>query len=189
MGKLEKHSYQKKRNRDLQRLVMETVAFTGVLGASFVAPNALGAMKKLGLLPTRRQKESINTARDRLIKKQLLERDAKGLLRITAKGEHALYMLRARAGGLPRPRRWDRRWRVLIFDIPDYRKGLRDRLRQSLRSVGFILLQGSVWVYPYDCEDFVALLKADFKIGKAMRYLIADTIENDRELKERFELV
>jgi len=57
-----------------------------------------------------------------------------------------------------------------------------------LHAVGFVLFQKSVWVYPYDCEDFIALLKADFKIGKDMRYLIADTIEGDASLRKAFNL-
>ncbi|KKT75590.1 MAG: hypothetical protein UW71_C0001G0001, partial [Parcubacteria group bacterium GW2011_GWB1_44_7] len=55
-------------------------------------------------------------------------------------------------------------------------------------SVGFMKLQKSVWVYPYDCEDFVNLIKADFKIGKDLLYLIVDSIENDKFIKEYFQL-
>jgi len=49
-------------------------------------------------------------------------------------------------------------------------------------------LQNSVWVYPYDCEDLITLLKADFEIGKEVLYVIADKIENEKVLLKDFGL-
>jgi hypothetical protein len=43
-----------------------------------------------------------------------------------------------------------------------------------------------VWVYPYDCEDLITLLKADFKIGKDLLYVITESIENDKWLRQSF---
>ena len=51
------------------------------------------------------------------------------------------------------------------------------------------MLQDSVWLYPYDCEDLVTLLKADLKIGNAILYIIAEKIENDSHLKAHYHLV
>ena len=75
---------------------------------------------------------------------------------------------------------------MLIFDIPEKRKSLREKVRTTLVSLGFKRLQDSVWVYPDDCEDLITLLKADFRVGKDLLYLIVDTIENDRVLREYF---
>lgn len=55
--------------------------------------------------------------------------------------------------------------------------------------IGFLKLQDSVWIYPYDCEELVALLKADFRIGKDILYVIADSLENDGWIKRHFGLV
>ena len=89
---------------------------------------------------------------------------------------------------LPGLRRWDKRWRVIIFDIPERHRATRDRLRTMLRSLGFVQLQASVWVYPHDCEDLIALLKADFHAGDDMLYMIVDTIERDSWLRKHFGL-
>jgi len=88
----------------------------------------------------------------------------------------------------PRKRRWDKKWRMLIFDIREERKNIREKVRRTLISLGFYRLQDSVWVYPYDCEDLVVLLKADFKIGKDLLYIISDEIENDEFLRKAFHL-
>lgn len=187
MGKIEK-TYTKTRKRvDLQRIILDTVATAGVISVGLMAPNALGAMAKLGLLPHRRQKDSIRTARDNLMRQGLLRYD-NGKLRLTALGERKLYLLRSAEHAFSKPRKWDKRWRVLIFDIPERRKGTREKIRRTLSFAGFMRLQDSVWVCPYDCEDFITLLKADFKIVKDMLYMIVDVIEYDMPLRKHFGL-
>ena len=110
------------------------------------------------------------------------------MLRLTAKGEQVLRRLELHDFKLRKPKRWDRKWRILIFDIPERRKGLRQKIRYTLKAIGFVRLQDSVWAYPYDCEDLVTLLKADFKVGKDLLYLIVDSLEYDKPLKEYFGL-
>src|SRR3989338_8314191 len=185
MGNLEASGRQKTRRKNITPFVLGAVGGAGILGLAVVAPNVLGAMGKLGLMPGRRQKEIINRARDRLLRQGLLKRE-NGFLRLTPKGTAALRFLEAREFKTNRPKRWDGKWRVLIFDIPEYRKGLRDKIRHTLEAIGFVRLQDSVWVYPHDCEDLIALLKADFKIGKDMLYMIVEELEGDKHLKQHF---
>ena len=187
MGVLEKESRKRTRRAHIQKMVLASVAVAGGIGVALVAPGVLGAMSKLGLLPSARQLEIIKRSRSRLVARGLLVYQG-NMVRLTAKGEQVLRRLELRDFQLRRPKRWDRKWRVLIFDIPERRKGLRQKVRLTLKTIGFMRLQDSVWVYPYDCEDLVTLLKADFKIGKDLLYLIVDSLEYDRPLKEHFGL-
>jgi len=88
-----------------------------------------------------------------------------------------------------RPHKWDKKWRVVIFDIPEKKRKARDQIRSVFISAGFYRLQDSVWVYPYDCEDIVGLLKTDIGVGKDLLYMIVDEIENDKHLRENFGLL
>ena len=45
-----------------------------------------------------------------------------------------------------------REWRVVIFDIPEKKKILRDIIRDHLKAVGFKKLQNSVFISPYPYE-------------------------------------
>ena len=45
------------------------------------------------------------------------------------------------------PIKWDRKWRLVIFDIPEKLKKLRDSLRMHFQEVGLIELQKSVFVH------------------------------------------
>lgn len=186
-GGLESASRKRKRREDLQRIVLSTVATAGLVSVTLVAPNIIGAMVKMGLLPSPQKKQAIERARDRLVRNGLLTYEDRKL-RLTRKGEAELRRIERNNFAIKKPRRWDGKWRVLIFDIPEYRRGLREKVRRTLRTIGFVHLQHSVWIYPYDCEDLMALLKADFKIGRDMRYLIADTIEYDHAYRAKFGL-
>jgi hypothetical protein len=74
---------------------------------------------------------------------------------------------------IKKPDRWDGRWRIIIFDIWEHRRGMRDKLRRMLQKAGFYKLQGSIWIYPYDCEDLLVFLRADMHLGKSILYVIA----------------
>lgn len=44
---------------------------------------------------------------------------------------------------------WDKRWRVVVFDIPERYRGMRAVLRRFLTSVGAGAWQRSIWVAPF----------------------------------------
>lgn len=47
-------------------------------------------------------------------------------------------------------RKWDKKWRVVIFDIEEVNRSARDRLRKRLKELGFGMIQKSVFVSPHD---------------------------------------
>lgn len=174
---------------DVTKTILTLVRASTVLAAALVAPNTLQCFEKLGIIPRKRQKDIINQARDNLIRSGHLKRDSEGFLRLTNKGETKLEDYQRSDYTILVPRIWDKKWRVLIFDIPEKKRSLRNKVRNTLISIGFLRVQDSVWIFPYDCEDLVALLKADFKIGKDLLYAIISKIENDLEFRDWFGLV
>lgn len=188
MGKLEERNKANTRRKDLQKLILETVASAGVLSITLVAPNVIKTMSKLGLIPKRRQSEYIGSSASKLTKRGLLFYDGKRY-QLTSKGESLLRRWSFADFKLYRPKKWDKKWRVIIFDIPEKKKKIREQIRHLFDQAGIRRLQDSVWVYPYDCEDIIALLKTDFGVGKDLLYLIVDELENDKHLREEFGLM
>lgn len=177
------------RSRDLRIAILSSVRFVGMLSVVLVAPNVIGALGKMGFLPTgKRKKEIINRARDRLVNSGYLQRNKGGFVQLTAKGKRELEKLEQEGTSLKKPRRWDEKWRILVFDIPERKRGVREKIRYTLLDAGFQLLQHSVWVYPYPCEEFVALLKSDTHISKELLYIVTDEIGGDFSLRKRFGL-
>ncbi|TSC84586.1 MAG: Transcriptional regulator, PaaX family [Parcubacteria group bacterium Gr01-1014_17] len=191
MGKLEQKVKQRAKKKNVAGIILRIVAGAGLLSAALVAPNALKAMKTLGILPHGRQKEVVRRAQARLVTQKLISRNSRGFLRLTSQGEEKLEYLKRNnfeRFRMTLPPRWDKKWRLFIFDIKEERRRDRDYIRRTLENMGAVPLQKSVWVYPHDCEDMIALLKVDFKVGNNLLYIIADEIENDRSLREHFNL-
>src|SRR3989338_6885232 len=181
-----------KRKENFQKAILVGIAAVGILGVMVVAPNALQALKFFGIEPKNKwQKYNINRSIKRLKDHSLIcfETSSRGtFMGLTQKGEDKLRKFELLGYKLKKPKKWDHKWRMLIFDIKEERKGTRDKIRFTLKRIGFLRLQDSVWVYPYDCEDLVTLMKADFKIGKDLLYLIVDTIEGDTKIRNYFKL-
>ena len=192
MGKIEHISRERRRRGYIRDAVLGTIAVSGILLLAMTAPNVLKLLAHVPGMKKYRVNEKVRSALTGLAQKGLIvfeERGGKRYARITEKGTRALvieqYKTRMKFERKPR---WDSRWRIVMFDIPERRRGVRDHLRNTMRSLGFVRLQDSAWVFPYDCEDVIALLKADARIGSAVLYIIADSIENDRGLRENFGL-
>ena len=77
----------------------------------------------------------------------------------------------------------------MIFDVPERRRGARDKLRIMLESIGFKKLQASVWIFPYECEDLLLLLKTEYSLGREVIYIVSNDVENDSVLRRQFGLV
>lgn len=191
MGKLEQEAKIRRRKRDIERIILATVATAGLLSVALVAPKVLDLLK---YTPLNKYKFAYRTraTAGRLVAMGYMtwvERGGKKFLRLTEVGQKAVHFEKEKVALMARKKkRWDNRWRMIVFDIPERRRKIRTRLCAIMREVGFVRLQDSVWVYPYDCENLVALLKAELKIGKDVLYAIAETIENDAPLRQHFEL-
>jgi len=119
---------------------------------------------------------------------RIQKRKNEEILTLTPKGEDLLAKLTQRRFASKKPKQWDKKWRIVIYDIKEERKRMRRSLRESLVYFGFVPVQKSVWVYPYPCEDLLVMIKADFRIGKEVLYLVVDKLENDLWLKKHFAL-
>ena len=194
MGSLEKEVKQKTKRQNIRKAILGVIATAGILSVMAVAPNAIQALAMFSDDKYRRRtnpKYMMNRTFYRLLEDGMifLEKNDRGkFVKLTDKGKRQLRAWGEYKYFIKKPKKWDGKWRVIIFDIKTKRNNIRDKLRTTLKRIGFIQLQRSVWVYPHDCEDFIILLKADFKIGKDVLYMIVDKIENDMVIKSRFSL-
>lgn len=181
----------------LQTIILGTLSVTGVLAVALVAPNAVRLFDYLNPI------SRTNSIRfNQRIVQALLRLERRGLIRITGEGkkreihlttqgEELIDKLYAGAYVIPLPVRWDGKWRLVMFDVPEKRKKVRDTLRMLLRSAGFIHFQDSAWVQPYPCDELVTLLRSHLESGKGeIRYLTASLAdESDYALRKHFNLI
>ncbi len=187
MGEIEEKNKKIVRRTKIQETILRVVASGGRVDAVSIQNLILESFLDIDLTPPPRINEVVKTAANRLGNNGLLKFES-GHYVITTAGEKLLENWRGDRYQIKRPPKWDRKWRIIIFDIPERRKKIRDEIRIILTNSGFQRLQDSVWVYPYDCENIIGLLKIDYGIGREMLYIIADQIENDKYLRMDFDL-
>ncbi|MFC1731276.1 hypothetical protein ACFL6I_13160 [candidate division KSB1 bacterium] len=114
-------------------------------------------------------------------------------IRLTNKGKRkaVLYSLQSTLSNqLKKKNIWDKKWRIVIFDIETGRRKKRDALRRMLKRSGFEQLQKSTWIYPFDCKEEVDLTKDFFGIKDSeCRLVLASDIGEDKQYKKKFNIV
>src|SRR3989338_8257718 len=85
------------------------------------------------------------------------------------------------------PKKWDKQWRLVMFDIPVGKQQGRLALLSKLRQLGFIMLQKSIWAHPFECQNEVAVLARAFEVDKYVHQLTCDNISAGEYLKNEFE--
>lgn len=191
---IEKKVRTRVRRQRMQEIVLASLYATTAVGVVVVAPNALRFLKHVNkfIVPSPKLHRRISQAITRLQQKGLARRVQSGKgtrLKLTDKGRGLAERLEAtHVFTLRKPRRWDGKWRIVIFDVWERRRTIRDRLRIMLQKAGFIKIQDSVWVYPYDCEELFVFLRTDLQLGKGILYIVAEEIEQDERLRHHFGL-
>ncbi|PIP26845.1 MAG: hypothetical protein CO140_04755 [Candidatus Moranbacteria bacterium CG_4_9_14_3_um_filter_40_7] len=90
---------------------------------------------------------------------------------------------------IKKPKEWDKKWRILIFDVKEKNKIKREALRGKIKELGLFQLQKSVWIYPYDFKKELDFLRNFFSLTKnEMQIIVATEIENYQEAENFFEL-
>ncbi len=86
--------------------------------------------------------------------------------------------------------KWDGKWRIIIFDILENQRQIRNLLRRRLKWIGFKELQKSAWIFPYDVEKETKeiLEVCNIDIVGDVRFLTVERMNNDKDLKKEFGL-
>ncbi|MBI2635576.1 MAG: CRISPR-associated endonuclease Cas2 [Parcubacteria group bacterium] len=112
-----------------------------------------------------------------------------GICRIilTEKGKKKVIAFDLDNMAVKKPAFWDKKWRVVTFDVPESKRPARNALRDKLSDLGFYSLQKSVFVYPYNCLDEIEFIAEIFQVRPYVRFFEATKITNESELKLHFE--
>ncbi len=174
------------------KTLLLTIGLLGFVTVAAVAGNAVQLLKYTPLLKKSKLKLfEANQGIKRLLDRGLLQiKEDKNYkyLEITEKGRHMLLKYQIEGLAKNKPNKWDRKYRVVIFDISENMKKTRDRLRDILRLFGFVQLQASVWVYPYECQEIIDLLKQYLSLQAQVVYMTVESIDNDDGLRASFDL-
>jgi DNA-binding transcriptional regulator PaaX len=85
--------------------------------------------------------------------------------------------LKIKLKDLSKKKRPDGKWEMIIFDIPEKKRGLRDMLRQFLVLLGYEQLQESVWVSPYDVFKETSNFLREYSLDLYVKLFLIEEIE------------
>lgn len=139
------------------------------------------------------KRDSLNRAIRSLYESKLVEtkdnRDGTLTLILSKEGKRLALTYDIENMGIRAPAQWDKKWRIVMFDVPEKFKGVRDTLRMHFKSMGFYEFQKSVFVHPYPCAKEIEYLMEFYDSRKYIRFIIATDIDNALELKKHFNLL
>ena len=125
------------------------------------------------------------------LKKRGLITKRSDTFRLTRQGEKEAFFAHLDAQTVlykPKKRKWDGRWRMIIFDVPEKKRRYRDYLRQMLKTLGFKELQKSTWVTPFPIPDFLKELLWEERMKHFTRFITIKEIDYDQDLRKTFGL-
>jgi len=184
--------YFKKPKSEIVKDILKWLAMAGVIYIAASSPYfVLKVMRNFKKLRNYK-KGTVYNAFWRLKKAGCIKIEKKGgqiYMRLTKKGKRMAGWLQVDDLKIKRPKKWDRKWRVVIFDISQLKKLYRELFRGKLKELGFYPLQKSVWIHPFDCRDEIELLREFFGLSKdEVRLILAENIESDDWLREIFKI-
>lgn len=132
---------------------------------------------------------------DRKIKRGLYNLSRRGLIRqrgdgyeITGKGRKWAINAKIKYFKLTN-KTWDKKWRIIIFDIPSVMERQRKSFRYRLKQIGAYMIQESVFVFPYPCEVEVGEWCQELGLADHVDMITTDHIGSKEILaKKHFEL-
>jgi len=192
MGLAKYKYYFSKPRSEIAKDVLTWLFVAGVVSIAATSPyfiqNVLNANQKLKKYPKRKIQDTFSSFRRRGLL-EIHRRNNQVSISLTREGKKKAGLFQINDLRIARPRRWDGKWRVLIFDIAHEKRSYREALRGKLKELGFFLWQKSVWVHAFNCKAEMELLRDFFGLSmQEMCLIVAEHIENDRKLREFFDV-
>ncbi|MBI1971249.1 MAG: hypothetical protein HYS52_00140 [Candidatus Wildermuthbacteria bacterium] len=119
-----------------------------------------------------------------------MERDGHHVvISLTSEGKKLAGYMQIDALKIKHPKQWDKKWRLVLFDIVQSKRTERNALRAKLQELGFRFFQKSAWICPFECKDEIEVLRNFFGLGsKEVSLVTAQNIEDENHWKNKFGL-
>lgn len=167
---------------DLINQVLSEIANQRLTMADILTP-AFGR-KLLPNTPTMQQSQLMRSALRYCKYNQLILQSNNGLLSVTDKAKKRLAKFEIEHIIVTKPKKWDKKWRLVAFELPEKHKTQRDAFAKKLKHLGFKNLQDGVWILPYACQSQIKQISEFYKIENYVTYAEVSYISSqDSQLK------
>jgi len=120
---------------------------------------------------------------------RILERNAQGMkVEITRKGKKIVREFDIDSLKLKKQENWDGKWRVIAFDVPVSKNQNRRAFTEKIKELGFIMVQRSIWAYPFECYEELMMMRKFYGIEEYVSYFKAVEVEDEIKWRGIFNL-
>lgn len=176
--------------KNILKIMLLTAAIIVASTSPYFWPKVLEKLFK-GEIKFKKRKQYLNTF-SYLKSKGMIKIEKKNkqiYVSLTDKGKKWAGKYQINELEIKKPKKWDNKWRVVIFDVKDEHRIKRESLRGKLRQLDFYQVQKSVWAHPYECTDEIDLLRDFFGLSKdELKVILAEKIEDDQGIKKYYKL-
>lgn len=107
---------------------------------------------------------------------------------ILKKGEQKVLKYELDNLKLKKPKTWDKKWRLVFFDIPEKQKQARNVLSAKLKELGFKTIQKSVYIHPYPCMEEIEFVRTIYGVRNYVFLATVEEIESGNRLRKLFKI-
>jgi hypothetical protein len=175
--------------KSILKATLAIIAAGGVLTFAAAVPGLAGGLgrinagrRKASYERYRRIWRSFNELKKRQELEFVAERDGYLVYRPTKRGKEKIKKFLFDDFKLSRPKKWDGKWRLVIFDIPERRRKDRAALRRKLLDLDFYQCQKSAWIHPFPCWEEIEFLKEILSIKAFVKLFLVDEMTDGRVL-------
>lgn len=193
--KIENFLYSDKPTATATKFLLMFLAMGGIAVGGAIIPGIIKALKELNLendegekvkFTKKEFKNALNNLKRQKFIKIINEKSGNFKIKLTNKGKKRVYKISLEKVAIRRPKKWDKKWRIVIFDVPTEYNSAREALRKKMKEFGFKQLQKSVWIHPFECEDEILFVAEVFGVEKYVEIITAEKMLHDREIKNYF---
>ncbi len=172
-------------------ILLQLLALGTITGAMLIAPNAVQILDKpldllLNKIDDREKQRKLSRLRSYMKAQGLVRGDYDHGIELTKKALRRIKLLEYKNIKIESPKKWDNKWRLVMFDIPESKRSARVGFTNKIHSLGYQILQQSVWIHPYDSKDVIAKTVEHFGISEWVTYLEVEEIAQQEKLIIRF---
>ncbi len=184
--------YFRKPKSEIVKDILYGLVMVGAITIAATSPYFLLNLRKTLKWRRKYKKEKVQNAFNKLRRDGCIEIkkiNHQIYITLTEEGKRKAGRLQIDALKIKKPKNWDGKWRIVIFDISQLQRFYRDVFRGKLKELDFYPLQKSVWIHPFDCRDEIELLK-DFLglTDREIRLIVAQDIGKADWLEKKFQL-
>jgi len=177
-------------------IIKDILIGLGTLGAivivGTIAPNIFGVLNKSGFTKKKynpgRFTERIKYLRRRNLIAVKDNPDGTLTVELSERGRKFFLKYNLDDISVKPMKRWDGKWRFVMFDIPDKFKKASNALRNKLKDMGFYQFQKSIWVHPYPVRDEIEFVCNVFNVREYVNVGEISKLDDEEMLRSRWRL-